>query len=86
MEVIPSGFNTMRMPSTKSLRSGTWASTLLPTTRSAWMPSVRISSAVSTPKNSAMVGMPFARAASATFWAGSMPSTGTPLATKCWRR
>ena len=45
------------MPPTKSLRSGTCASTLLPSSRSAWPRSRRALAAVSTPKNSTSVGI-----------------------------
>ena len=50
------------MPATKSLRSGTWARTLLPTTRSAGPRSRRRRSARSRPKNSVSVGTPRASA------------------------
>ena len=66
------------MPSTKSWRSGTCASTLLPMSRSAPVPSATSSDAVATPKKRIRVGIPIAFAASATFAAGSIPSTGTP--------
>ena len=42
--------------------------------------------AESAPKNSVSVGTPRATAASATFRAGSMPSTGMPCGRKCWSR
>ena len=63
------------MPATKSLRSGTWASTLLPSSRSA-ADSPASERAVSRPKNSTSVGMPFCSATFATLAAGSIPSTG----------
>ena len=67
------------MPPTKSLRSGTWASTLLPRSRSACVARPRASRAVSTPKNSTSVRTPFStRDLRRTFAAGSMPSTGMP--------
>ncbi len=74
----PSGLSRMAMPATKSLRSGTWARTLLPTIRSAPTPSETSCLASRTPKKSTRVGMPFSTAARATLAAGSMPSTGTP--------
>ena len=74
------------MPATKSFRSGTWASTLLAAIRSARRPSATSSRASSTPKNRVTVGTPRSSAAAATFTAGSMPSTGTPMATKCCSR
>ena len=40
----------------------------------------------SAPKNSVTVSTPRATAASATFSAGSTPSTGIPFGRKCWRR
>ena len=73
----PVGLSSTRMPPTKSLMSGTCASTLLPTIRSAWPLGAR-RCASSTPKNSVTVGMPLAIAASATLAAGSMPRTPTP--------
>ena len=75
------------MPATKSLRSGTCASTLLPMMRSACWPSA-----------DQLCGEPHAeevdqrrdalvdRATSATLAAGSMPSTGTPSGRKCCSR
>ncbi len=66
------------MPATKSLRSGTWASTLLPMMRSARLPSATSSAASLRPKKSTRVGMPLSIATLATLAAGSMPSTGTP--------
>jgi hypothetical protein len=86
MVMTPSAASRIFMPATKSLRSGTWASTLLPSSRSAGPCSAFSRAAVSRPKNSVTLGMPFSRAAAATFAAGSTPSTGMPMATKCWSR
>ena len=67
------------MPATKSLRSGTCASTLLPTQQvGRACPRRPARAAVCAPKNSTSVGMPFCSAAAATLAAGSMPSTGMP--------
>ena len=55
---------------------GTWARTLLPTTRSAMRPSAASSFATCVPKKRTRVGTPFSTAALATFAAGSIPSTG----------
>ena len=66
------------MPATKSFRSGTWASTLLPTMRSALPYVSTTSSATAVPKNRTRVGMPSATATAATLAAGSIPSTRTP--------
>ena len=77
--ITPWGLSRVFMPATKLQTSGTWASTLLPRIRSAWVPSRTISAAISWPKNFTSVGMPFLVASLATFTAGSMPSTGTLL-------
>ena len=69
----PSGFSRILSPSTKSFRSGTCASTLLPRTRSAQRPSAANSFASSVPKNRTSVGTPFSTATLATFAAGSIP-------------
>ena len=75
------------MPATKSLRSGTWASTLLPMIRSALHAfGDQLLRRALTPKNSTRVGTPLSTAALATLAAGSMPSTGTPSGRKCCRR
>ena len=68
----PSGASSVRIPATKSLRSGTWARTLLPITRSARRSSRTNCPASSSPKNSVRVGTCFATAAAATFRAGSI--------------
>ena len=47
------------MPATKSLRSGTWARTLLPRMRSARLPSPPAAFRKAAPKKSTRVGMPF---------------------------
>ncbi len=52
----------LRMPPTKSLRSGTWAITLLAASRSAARPSAASRPASSRPKNSTIVSMPRSRA------------------------
>ncbi len=65
------------MPATKSLRSGTWASTLLATSSSARPCSATSSRAVARPKNATVVGMPRAIASSAVA-VGSTPWTGMP--------
>ena len=83
--ITPAGLSAIFMPATKSLRSGTWASTLLPSSRSAAR-SGPSAVAVSRPKNSTSVAMPRSSATSATFAAGSMPSTGTPRCLKNWSR
>ena len=71
------------IPATKSHRSGTCASTLLPSSRSACFPSPASSLANFSPKNFTRVGtFLFSTATFATFTAGSMPSTGTLLFTK----
>ena len=67
------------MPATKSLRSGTWARTLLPTIE-VGLPALgdaasrraRVAEELDERRDAAFA------AASATFAAGSMPSTGTP--------
>lgn len=82
----PVGFRSCAIPPTKSLTSGTWARTLLPAMRSAERPSATRRAASSRPKNSTSVGTPAATAFSATLGAGSIPSTGTPIGRKCWRR
>ena len=64
-------------PPTKSLRYGVCAMTLLATMRCAVPCSVTMVLAVGSPMHSLIVGKPFARAASATLRAGSIPSTGT---------
>ena len=70
------------MPATKSLRSGTWARTLLPISRSAGPYSAANSRAARWPKNRTTVGTPLARAAAATLAAGSTPRALMPLFTK----
>jgi len=84
--MTPAGAKSARSPRTKSLMSGTWASTLLPSTRSAAPNSAAIARPVASPRKSTRVGTPRASAARATLAAGSMPSTGTPAATKCCSR
>jgi hypothetical protein len=79
--MTPSGASSTFMAPTKSLRSGTWASTLLPRSRSARRCAASFV-ATGTPKNSTSVGTPFSTATSATLAAGSMPRTDTPRATK----
>ena len=69
------------MPATKSLTSGTWASTLLPIRRSGRRPSAASCLASSTPKKRTSVGTPRSSAAAATLAAGSIPSTGMPALT-----
>ena len=73
-------------PAAKPRMSGTWAKTLFAATRSARPYRAAISRPVSAPRNWTSVRMPRARAASATFAAGSTPSTGMPSAWKCCRR
>ena len=73
-------------PAAKPRMSGTWAKTLFPATRSARPCCWAISWPVSGPRNRTSVGMPRARAASATLAAGSTPRTGIPRAAKCCRR
>ena len=65
-------------PATKSLRSGTCASTLLPTSRSAVPLRGAQARAALAPKNSTTVGTPARLGDRATLAAGSMPSTGMP--------
>src|SRR5205809_1024207 len=77
MVTTPVGASRMRSPSTKSLSPGTWASTLLPTSRSARVPSAASSRAKSEPKKRTTLGMPSARAAPATRRRGAAPA-GTP--------
>ncbi len=67
----------------KPRMSGTWAKTLFAATRSARPYCRAIWRPVSAPRNWTSVRIPRARAASATFAAGSTPSTGTPAAWKC---
>jgi len=78
----PVGPSRMRKPSTKSLTSGTCASTLLPSMRSGAKPSVFSAVAVSAPKKATRLGTPAAIAASATLPEGSMPRTETPRSWK----
>jgi len=54
--------------------------------RSARRPAAASSDASRVSKKSTSVSTPRARAASATFAAGSIPSAGIPRATKCWSR
>ena len=75
--IVPPGRSTIRMPSTKSCRSGTCARTLLPTMRSALSSSGSLP-ASSVPKNAATVGTPRSCATSATFSAGSTPECRDP--------
>ena len=82
MVITPPGFSRSFMPATKSFTSGTCASTLLPISRSACVPSATSSRAVCRPNSLAIVGTPLTTAASATLRAGSIPRTGTPLTTK----
>ena len=87
MVITPSDFNSSFMPPTKSLMSGTCASTLLPNNRSALLPSSNNSLAVCTPKNLTTDAIPFSfSAAAATLAQGSTPKTGTPFALKCCNR
>ncbi len=79
----PSGASNIFMPATKSFRSGTWARTLFPSSKSACLPWARSSRAVLTPKNFTRVETPLSTATAATFAAGSIPSTGIFLARKC---
>ena len=77
MVTTPPSASRVASPATKSFKAGTWASTLLPTSRSAETPRPASSSALRFEKNAHSVGMPACRAASAMLAAGSMPSTGT---------
>ena len=86
MVTTPCGASSTRKPSTKSLMSGTCASTLLPSIRSGAKPSAFSAAAVSTPKKRTRLGMPAAIAASATLPEGSTPSTFTPRSRKNCRR
>ena len=63
----------------KSLRSGTWAKTLLATTKSAGPEVSTICRATALEKNSFRVGIPAATAAAAMFLAGSTPRQGSPV-------
>ena len=74
---MPSGASRAATPAAKSLMSGTCARTLFPRTRSACPRSRARRAPSSAPKNSVIVSTPRATAASATFSAGSIPSTGT---------
>ena len=74
----PSGFRIRRSPSTKSWAFGTWASTLLPTIRSAVRPCSSSSRASRSPKKSTTVSIPRSFAAAATLAAGSIPSVRHP--------
>ena len=70
-------------PATKSFRSGTCASTLLPSNQIGLFAfGLPARGPSSRPKNLTSVGTPFFTATSATLAAGSMPRTGIPLATK----
>ena len=80
------GLSSRAIPATKSLISGTWASTLLATTRSAFSNSA----ARATPKKRSTVST-LARAASAVAWVGSIPgrecrvAAHTEEGTRRWR-
>ena len=63
------------IPKTKSFKFGTWGSTLNAISKSAFFPEPRIFSTVSVPKKLVIVGIPDFFAISATFDAGSIPST-----------
>ena len=82
----PPGLSSMRMPATKSFRSGTWASTLLPTSRSAApafgdeLAGELAAEELDERRHAPLLG------ARATLAAGSMPSAGMPRATKCCSR
>src|SRR5713101_4395810 len=78
----PPGLSRTFIPATKSQRSGTWARTLLPTSRSACFPCEANSVASCFPKNFTSVGTFFASAILATLAAGSMPNTGMFFCTK----
>jgi hypothetical protein len=82
----PSGDSRLATPITKSLMSGTWASTLLAVTRSATMPSLRSVRASARPKNAIRMGMPFSIAALATDSQGSMPRHGIPACCAYWSK
>src|SRR4029078_6605582 len=84
MVMIPAGARRIFIPPTKSFRSGTCASTLLPSMRSACWPASASSRAVSTPKNFTRVGTPFDSATFATLAAGSIPREGIPPRTEHW--
>ena len=73
MVIVAPGFIKSFSPATKSLRSGTCASTFLPSTRSPCPRSAASRRAVAAPRNSTAVGTPLAIATSATFAAGSTP-------------
>ncbi len=60
--------------------SGTWASTLLATIKSARLPAAASLTPSSAVKNSCTVSMPFFRAARAVEAVGSMPRQGMPRA------
>ena len=76
MVMTPCGFSIIFIPFTKSFKFGTCAKTLFPINRSAYLSSRVNSIAVLEPKNLIKVGIPAFCAASATFFAGSMPNTG----------
>jgi hypothetical protein len=83
---VPVGFRMRGTPATNVFRSGTWASTLLPSTRSAIVPAVCIFLAVTSSKNATSDSTPTFLAAAATLAAGSTPRHGTPRLTKYWSR
>ena len=83
---MPSSLSRVAMPSTRPLRSATWASTLLAMITSARRPSALSLAATSRPKNSLRVGTPARTAAAAGASAGSMPWTGMPRSTKLRKR
>ena len=66
------------MPPTKSLMSGTWASTLLPISRSAFHPSRGEPAALSLAEEQLPRFDPPRRAAAAVLAVGSIPRTGIP--------
>ncbi len=86
MVTVPDSPARMRRPVAKSTMSGTCANTLLAATRSALPCRSTKSLAVASPTKATVVSMPFARAASATLAAGSMPWHRMPRACTCWSR
>ena len=80
--ITPSGASRRAIPATKSLRSGTWASTLfaddeIGRDRRARIAVGRLDVRRTAPRS----GIPAVRRPRATFAAGSMPRTGSPRAT-----
>ena len=86
MLTVPSAATSSRSPWAKSTMSGTWAKTLLATTRSARPCVAAILAPVSAPRNVTSVGTPRSSARAAVLAVGSIPSEGMPMATECCSR